>query len=43
MISSTNDTVFPKLRQHVCFVRRRIQMTDVEFVKIISIHLTARI
>ena len=30
-------TVFPKSRQHVCFVRRRIQMSDVEFVKIISI------
>ena len=29
--------VFPKSRQHVCFVRRRIQMSDVEFVKIISI------
>ena len=29
--------VIPKSRQHVCFVRRRIQMTDVEFVKIISI------
>ena len=31
------DTVFPKSRQHVCFVRRRIQMSDVEFVKIIHI------
>ena len=30
-------TVFPKSRQHVCFVRRRIQMSDVGFVKIISI------
>ena len=30
-------SVFPKSRQHVCFVRRRIQMSDVEFVKIISI------
>ena len=29
--------VFPKSRQHVCFVRRRIQMWDVGFVKIISI------
>ena len=29
--------VFPKSRQHVCFVRRRIQMSDVGFVKIISI------
>ena len=29
--------VFPKPRQHVCFVRRRIQMSDVGFVKIISI------
>ena len=29
--------VVPKSRQHVCFVRRRIQMSDVEFVKIISI------
>ena len=29
--------VFPKSRQHVCFVRRRIQMSDVRFVKIISI------
>ena len=30
-------TVFRKSRQHVCFVRRRIQMSDVGFVKIISI------
>ena len=30
-------TVFPKSRQHVCFVRRRIQMSDVGFVKIMSI------
>ena len=29
--------VFPKSCQHVCFVRRRIQMSDVGFVKIISI------
>ena len=29
--------VFPKSRQYVCFVRRRIQMSDVEFVKIVSI------
>ena len=29
--------VFPKSRQHVCFVRRRIQMSDIGFVKIISI------
>ena len=29
--------VFPKSHQHVCFVRRRIQMSDVGFVKIISI------
>ena len=27
--------VFPKSRQHVCFVRRRIKMSDVGFVKII--------
>ena len=32
-----STTVFPKLCQHVCFVRRRIQMSDVGFVKIISI------
>ena len=32
-----SDSVFPKSRQHVCFVRHRIQMSDVEFVKIISI------
>ena len=31
------QAVFPKSRQQVCFVRRRIQMSDVEFVKIISI------
>ena len=29
--------IFPKSRQHVCFVRRRIQMSDVGFVKIINI------
>ena len=35
--SSRSSSVFPKSRQHVCFVRRRIQMSDVGFVKIISI------
>ena len=35
--TQTPSTVFPKSRQHVCFVRRRIQMSDVEVVKIISI------
>ena len=29
--------VFPKSHQHVCFVRCRIQMSDVGFVKIINI------
>ena len=29
--------VFPKSRQHVCFVRHRIQMSYVGFVKIINI------
>ena len=36
-ILSRYQTVFPKSRQHVCFVRRRIQMSDVGFVKIITI------
>ena len=30
-------TVFPKSCQHVCFVRHIIQLSDVGFVKIISI------
>ena len=36
-VDSDDLSVFPKSRQHVCFVRRRIQMSDVEFVKIINI------
>ena len=31
-------TVFTKSRQHVCHVRRKIQMSDVGFVKIIIIY-----
>ena len=36
-LAKLSCAVFPKSRQHVCFVRRRIQMSDVGFVKIISI------
>ena len=37
LVASRLNAVFPKSRQHVCLVRRRIQMSDVGFVKIISI------
>ena len=36
-LSTTYTAVFMKSRQHVCHVRRKIQMSDVGFVKIIII------